>query len=117
MKYAIIGFLVLCPAALAQEQPVSCTPPAAPEPLSVDMPLSPANPACAPADGVGTGTCSEKQIREYNAKVDAYNKATGPVLEKLNKYGKALADYRFAANEYHNCEVSRINDIMRRAQQ
>lgn len=115
MKYALIAAAAVCMPAFGQETApaiAACSPPLAPAQVIVDMPSPPANPACAPNDDSDSGKCSRRVIEDFNAKVDAYNKAVGPALEKLNAYQAELERYRFAVNEYANCEISRLNKLV-----
>jgi hypothetical protein len=115
MKYVVIAVAAICMPAFGQETApaiAGCSPPVAPAQVILDMPSPPANPACAPNDDSDSGKCNRKEIENFNAKVDAYNKAAGPALEKLNAYEAELQRYKFAVNEYANCEISRLNKLI-----
>lgn len=86
----------------------ACTPPAAPEPAT--RPEKPALPAKGPCVGapIGTAGCLgweanryNDDIRAYNEKAAAFQKAAQAYVDKLNHYVAASADYA-------RCEVKTL---------
>ena len=96
----------------AQEAGSNCTAPTAPAPIALEMPPKPVDPSCAGADG-NVSRCSRKQVADFNAQVDAYNKALGPANEKLGEYVLALNGYQLAVTKYANCEINRVNAMVK----
>jgi hypothetical protein len=112
---SIAGFAAL-PSVAQEGQAATGThcaaPTAPPAPVSLDMPPKPADPPCAGADG-NVSRCSRKQVADFNAQVDAYNKALGPANEKLGEYVLALNGYQLAVTKYANCEINRVNGLVK----
>jgi hypothetical protein len=110
---ASIAAFAALPSAAQEGQGTHCaTPTAPPAPVSLDMPPKPADPPCAGADG-NVSRCSRKQVADFNAQVDAYNKALGPANEKLGEYVLALNGYQLAVTKYANCEINRVNGLVK----
>ena len=118
MRYAIAALLA-CAAvpAFAQETPApvvssACQAPTPPALVTVEMPPKPVDPSCAGPNG-NISKCSRKQVADFNASVDTYNNALGPANEKLSAYVQTLNSYSLAATKYVNCEIKRVNDLLK----
>lgn len=111
MKYAIALLALIAAPAFAQQTP-ACQPPEPPARVTIELPPKPVDPPCAGPNG-NISRCSKKQVTEFNASVDAYNTALGPANEKLGEYVQALSSYQLATTKYANCEINRVNALVR----
>ncbi len=120
MKMWILVLALVLPAGqvLAQDQtavtpPVVCTPAALPTPyVPASIPAKPVMPSCIDPD-THISKCSKKVLDKYNSDVDTYNAALEVLLNQSNGYLQQLNKYMGDANVYSNCEVRRINGLMR----
>jgi len=117
MKRAIaLLALIAAPAFAQQGAPANaasaCQPPNPPAQVTLQLPPKPVEPACAGPNG-NISKCSKKQIADFNAQVDAFNTALGPANEKLGEYVQALSSYQLGATKYANCEINRVNALVR----
>lgn len=111
MKHAIAALAlalvhVVAPA-FAQEVVTPCkAPEAPPTPATIQMPPKPVDPPCG-------DRCTRKQINDFNAQVDAYNRALGPANVTLGEYVLALNGYQLSVTKYANCEINRVNALVK----
>jgi hypothetical protein len=119
MKRALV--IALCAAAVlaqpcfAQEGQVatpaaaSCAaPPTAPTPyLPAALPPDPVPPKCLNLEK-NTTTCSDRLIKDWNAKTKVQNDLKRARINEMNAYGRELQKYQNAATDYAQCEQDRV---------
>jgi hypothetical protein len=113
---SIAEFIALPSAAQETQAPAAaattCTAPGAPPPyLPAALPESVAAPRCLDLEK-GTSTCSDRVLRDYNAKVTARNAAKQTRVSEMNAYGRELQKYQHAATSYAQCEQERVSKLL-----
>ena len=96
----------------AQGAQTGCAAPSAPPPyLPAALPEGATPPKCLDLEK-GTSTCSDRVLRDYNAKVTARNTAKQTRVSEMNAYGRDLQKYQHAATSYAQCEQERVSKLL-----
>ncbi len=90
----------------------TCAAPAPPPPyLPAALPEGPTPPRCLNLEK-STSTCSDRVLRDYNAKVTTQNDAKRTRVNEMNAYGRELTKYQHAATAYAQCEQERVSKLL-----
>ena len=76
------------------------------------LPAKPALPSCVnPTTRVTT--CSKTVLDRYNAAIENRNAAIQKRVDDVNAYIETLNHYNLAVTDYNNCEVHRLNGLLK----